>query len=177
MENDCKLLVKYFPGMVSTNLSLLLLFVVCELLEKGCKKCLNMLQEMSKYSPCWTIHLWKKVFFFPWNKFSTVSQIQHKADLLEVAYINNSHLSKELIAWQELLNLLEVVPCRFSHPKNVLATDLHILRSNTFPIFATGLCPIECVGAYGLRDEQQTAVMDSIWRIFEFSHQIPNDDI
>ena len=63
MENDRKLLVKYFPGTVSTNLSLLRLFIVCELLEKGCKKCLNMLQEMSKYSPCWTVQLWKKVFF------------------------------------------------------------------------------------------------------------------
>ena len=54
-----------------------------------------------------------------------------------------------------------VLPVNFSHPKNVFATDLHILRSNTIPIFATGIHPIEYVGAYGLRDERETAMMDS----------------
>ena len=52
-------------------------------------------------------------------------------------------------------------PCKLSRPKNVFATDLHIPRSNTIPIFATGIHPIEYVGAYGLRDERETAMMDS----------------
>ena len=73
--------------------------------------------------------------------------------------------------------MLEGAPCKLSHPKNVFATDLHIPRPNTIPIFATGIRPMEYVEAYGLRDKQETAMMDSRWRIFEFSHQIPNNDI
>ena len=86
-------------------------------------------------------------------------------------------LSEELIAWQELLNLLEGAPFRLSRTRNVFAADLHIPRSSTIPIFATGIRPIEYVGAYDLRDEQGTAMMDSRWRIFEFSQQIPNNYI
>ena len=82
-----------------------------------------------------------------------------------------------MIAWQELLNLLEGAPCKLSRPKNAFTTDLHIPRSNTIPIFATGIRPIEYVGAYGMKDERQTAMMDSRWRIFEFSHQIRNNYI
>ena len=95
----------------------------------------------------------------------------------EVAYINDFRWSKELIAWQEPLNLLEGAPCKRSCLKYVFATDLPIPRPNTIPIFATGIRPIEYVGAYGLRDERGTAMMNSRWRIFEFSHQIPNNDI
>ena len=98
-------------------------------------------------------------------------------DEADVAYINNFCWSNELIAWQELLNLLKGAPCKLSRPKNVFATDRHILSSNTIIIFATEIRPIECVGAYGLRDERETVMMDSRWRIFEFSHQIASNDI
>ena len=83
-----------------------------------------------------------------------------RLDEAELAYIR--HFSKEFIAWQELLNLLEGAPCKLSGPKNVFATDLHIPHLNTIPIFATGVCPIEYVGAYyGLRDWHETAMMNS----------------
>ena len=98
-------------------------------------------------------------------------------DEAEVAYINDFRWLKELTARQELLNLLESAPCKLSRPKNVFATNLHIPRSNNIPIFATGIRPIGYVGAYGLRHERETAIMDSRCRIFEFSHQIPNNDI
>ena len=82
-----------------------------------------------------------------------------------------------MIAWQELLNLLEGAPCKLSRPKNVFAADLHIPRSNTIPIFATGIRPIEYAGACDLRDERETTMIDSRWIIFEFSHQITKNDI
>ena len=71
--------------------------------------------------------------------------------------------------------MLEGAPCKLSWSKNVYATDLHIPHSNTIPIFATGIHPTEYVGVYGLRDEPETTMMDSRWRIFEFSHQMPNN--
>ena len=86
-------------------------------------------------------------------------------------------LVKLLIAWQELLNMLEGAPCKLSRPKIFFATDLHIPRSNAIRIFDTGIRPIEYVGAYGLRDERETALMNSKWIIFEFSHQKPNNNI
>ena len=134
-------------------------------------------QETSKYFPCWTVQLWKRLSF---NCFSNPAQGKYAwtgLDEEEVANINDFRWSKELIAWKELLNLLEDAPCKLSRPKNVFATDLHIIRSNIFPVFATGIRPIEYVGAYGLRDERETVMMDSRWRIFEFSHQIPKNDI
>ena len=83
-----------------------------------------------------------------------------------VAYINDFRWWEELIAWQELSNLLEGTPCKLSCPKNIFATDIHIPRSTAIPIFAAGICPIEYLGAYGLRDERETVMMDSRWRIF-----------
>ena len=82
-------------------------------------------------------------------------------DEAEVAFINNFGWSKELIAWQELFNLLEGAPCKLSRPKNDFAADLHIPYSNTISVFATEIRPIEYVRAYGLRDERETARMDN----------------
>ena len=62
-------------------------------------------------------------------------------------------------------------------PENFFATDLHIPRSNAIRIFDTGIRPIEYIGAYGLRDERETALMNSKWIIFEFFHQKPNNNI
>ena len=84
-----------------------------------------------------------------------------RLDEAEAASINNFRWSKELIHWKELLNLLEDAPCKLSHPKNVFVTDVHISCFNNIPIFSTGIRPIEYVAAYGLRDEGETAMMDS----------------
>ena len=68
--------------------------------------------------------------------------------------------------------MLEDAPCKLSHPKNVFVTDVHTSCFNNIPIFSTGIRPIEYVAAYGLRDEGETAMMDSRWGKLEFSHQI-----
>ena len=98
-------------------------------------------------------------------------------DEAEVANINDFHWWKELIGWPELLNLLEGASFKISRPKNVFETELQIHRSNTVPIFATRICLIKYVWTYGLKDERETAMRDSRWRIFEFSHHIKNNDI
>ena len=146
-------------------------------MEKGRKKLLNIfLVGPSNHG--------KKNFLEPleqiFNCFTNPAQGKYAwtgLDEAEVAFINNFGWSKELIAWQELLNLLEGASCKLSRPKNDFAIDLHIPHSNTISVFATEIRSIEYVGAYGLRDERQTAMMDNRWRIFKFSHQIPNNDI
>ena len=126
---------------------------VHELLEKGCKKSLNIfLVGLSNCVKSFLLEPVKQIF----NCFTIPAQGKYAwtgLDEAEVAYINDFHWSKELIAWQELLNLLEGAPLKLSCPKNVFATDLYIPYSNAIPIFAIGMRLIECVGAYSLRDE------------------------
>ena len=64
-------------------------------------------------------------------------------------------------------------------PANLVGPKMSMQLICTFliPIFATGIHPTEYVGVYGLRDEPETTMMDSRWRIFEFSHQMPNNYI
>ena len=82
-----------------------------------------------------------------------------------------------MIARQGLLNFLQGAPCKLSHSKNAFAADQRISCSNAIPILVTGIRPIEYIGAHGLRDERETAMMGSRWRIFEFCHQIPNNSM
>ena len=98
-------------------------------------------------------------------------------DKAEVAFLNDVRWSKELIAWHELLNLLEGVPCILSRPKNVFAKDLPIPTSNGIPFFTTGIKSIEFVGAYGQRIERETDTIDNRLKIFEFTHQIPKNEL
>ena len=81
-----------------------------------------------------------------------------------------------LIAWHELLSLLEGPPCKLSRCKIVFATDLSIPRLNSIPFFATGIKSIKYVGASGQRNERETYMMDNRWEIFEFTHQIPKNE-
>ena len=60
-------------------------------------------------------------------------------DKPEEAFLNKFRWSKELIAWYELLNLLEGAPWKLSRPKNVFATNLSIPKSNGILFLATGI--------------------------------------
>ena len=53
------------------------------------------------------------------------------------------------------------------------ATDLVITRDNTLPIFATGKAPIEYTGRYHTRDERESDVMATRWKVFTFHDQYP----
>ena len=53
------------------------------------------------------------------------------------------------------------------------AIDLVITRDNTLPIFATGKAPIEYTGRYHTRDERESDVMATRWKVFTFHDQIP----
>ena len=53
------------------------------------------------------------------------------------------------------------------------ATDLCISRDNKFPIFATGKAPIEYIGKYNVRDDKESDMMSTRWKVFSFFKQIP----
>ena len=52
-----------------------------------------------------------------------------------------------------------------------------ITRENSMPILATSKVAIEHVGKYNVKDQRETDMMSSRWREFNFTHQIPKDEI
>ena len=98
-------------------------------------------------------------------------------DSSEVVFLNDFRWHRDSISWQELLNLLAGAPCKLSRLKNLYATDLYIPRTNTLPFFATGPKPIEYVGSYGVTDKRESDMMDSRWRVFEFTYKVPRNQI
>ena len=95
----------------------------------------------------------------------------------EVAYLNNFRYSQECIKWSDFLLLLEGHTVNLPRPKNQFNTDLKILRENTIPFSATSKRPIEYFGKYNMRDERETEMMASRWKVFTFHAQIPSEKV
>ena len=110
--------------------------VVCELLEKGSKKRLNIfLVGVSYCGKSFLLEPLEQIFYCFTNPAQS-KYVWTGLHAAEVASINNFRWSKELIA------------CKLSRPKNVFANDLNIPCSNTIAIFATGIWPIICWGLW-----------------------------
>ena len=63
------------------------------------------------------------------------------------------------------------------HLKNQFSSDLTILRDNRIMYFATSISPIEYVGKYNVRDDLETEMMSSRWKVLCFKNQIPLEKI
>ena len=94
-------------------------------------------------------------------------------DECEVAYLNDFRWSSEIIAWSDFLLLLEGQTVHLPRPKNQFATDMCIDRENTIPFFATSKGIIEYTGKYNMRDDRESDMMSSRWKVFTFTYQIP----
>ena len=57
-------------------------------------------------------------------------------------------------------------------PENQFLSELTILRDNKIPFFATSKGPIEYVGKYYVRDDLESEMMSSKWKVFSFKNQI-----
>ena len=77
----------------------------------------------------------------------------------------------------DLLLLLEGSTVNLPRPKNQFATDMTIHRDNKLPILATSKSRIEFVGKYNQRDVRETEMMDTRWRVFQFSYQLEKDQV
>ena len=95
-------------------------------------------------------------------------------DEVEVIFRNDFRWSNELIAWKELLLLLEGQTVHLPSPKNHFSKDITV--STDVPIFATSKSQIRYRGKYNTSDGIEDDMMDSRWKVFEFFHQIPQNE-
>ena len=70
--------------------------------------------------------------------------------------------------------LLEGQKVHLPSPKNHYASDICI--EHDIPIFATGKSRITYVGRYQTTDEMETEMMSVRWKVFDFKHQIPENE-
>ena len=96
------------------------------------------------------------------------------AENSECIFLNDFRWSSELIAWKELLLLLEGQKVHLPSPKNHYATDICI--EHDIPIFATGKSRITYVGRYQSTDERETEMMSVRWKVFDFTYQISENE-
>ena len=90
----------------------------------------------------------------------------------EIIFLNDFRWSSEIIAWKDLLLLLEGQIVRFAAPKSQFARDT-VLEKDT-PVFATSIAPIMYTGrCTSASSRMEDDMMDSRWRVFELRHQIP----
>lgn len=98
-------------------------------------------------------------------------------DDCEVAVLQDLRWSPELIKWSDFLILLEGQTVHLARPKNVFATDLTIDKSNTIPFFASTKAPLILENHKGELIENDTSMMDTRWRMIEFTHEMPKETI
>ena len=96
------------------------------------------------------------------------------AESAQIIFLNDFRWSREKIAWQELLLLLEGEKVHLPSPKNHYAKDLCI--SSDVPILATSKERITYVGRNFQTDPVENAMMDARWKYFEFFYSIPPED-
>ena len=76
-----------------------------------------------------------------------------------------------MIAWKELLLLLQWQTVHLPSPKNHYSSDITI--SSDVPIFATGKSRIVFRGRDNSTDSMEDDMMAARWILFGFFHQIP----
>ena len=96
------------------------------------------------------------------------------AENAEIIFLNDFRYSYEILAWKDMLLLLEGQALHLAAPKSTYAQD--ILFDMDTPIFATSKGPIEFIGRYNTTDATENEMMRARWNIFEFTHQIPEKE-
>lgn len=96
------------------------------------------------------------------------------AEKVEIIFLNDFRWSPQLIAWKELLNLLEGKIVHLPSPKNHYASDICIDKDT--PIVATSKDLITFVDNNGNPDPGETYMMTIRWKVFRFHHEIAQAD-
>ena len=92
-----------------------------------------------------------------------------------IIFLNDFCWSSEIIAWKDLLLLLDGQIVRFAAPKSQFARDI-VLEKNT-PAVAMSIAPIMHTGrCTSTSSRMEDDMMDSRWRVFEPRHQIPQSE-
>ena len=87
--------------------------------------------------------------------------------------MNDFRWDKDLIAWKDLLLLLEGEPTRLPAPKNFRLKD--ILIDSDVPIFATSGEKVEFRGPYNTLSKMENTMMDNRWKYIQFRYVIPEE--
>ena len=93
-------------------------------------------------------------------------------DLAEIIILNDFRWGKDVLPWEQLLNLLEGETVKFEAPKNQYAHDIKLTHDT--PIFATGRSQIEFKGGV-VEAEQENKMMRTRWKVIEFTHEFTED--
>jgi hypothetical protein len=96
------------------------------------------------------------------------------ADKAEIILLNDFRWSRELIEWKSLLLLLEGDRVNLPAPKNHFVTDVCV--DSDIPVFATSKAVIKYRGSYHAEDKLEDDMMASRWRVFQFTHSIPEKE-
>lgn len=92
----------------------------------------------------------------------------------EVIFLNDFRWSPQVIPWFQLLQLLEGDEVKFPAPKN--HTKENIIFKRDSPVFATSVDEIVS-NKVGSLMVKETKMMKKRWKVFEFTHEIPEEEI
>ena len=95
------------------------------------------------------------------------------AEQSEVIFLNDFRWSPSILPWHDMLLLLEGQQVHLPAPKSYFARD-PVFDSDA-PVFCTGKHQLVFVRG-GTIDERKTEMMAARWRLFNFFHQIPQED-
>ena len=95
------------------------------------------------------------------------------AEKAEVIFLNDFRWSPQIIAWHDLLLMLEGQLVHLPAPKSHFAHDL-VFDKDT-PIFSTSKHQLVYVKG-GVVEERETEMMAVRWKIFNFNRQIPQEE-
>lgn len=95
------------------------------------------------------------------------------AEDAKVLFLNDFRWSPQIIAWHDLLLLLEGQLVHLPAPKSHFSKDM-VLDKDT-PTFCTTKYPLVFV-RNGAVDERETEMMSVRWRVFNLNYQIPQDE-
>jgi hypothetical protein len=141
-----------------------------DLLEKGRGKYHNVMIGPANCGKTFLLNPLNKLFQTFTNP-ATTSYAWVGSEHAEVILLNDFRWTPEILAWKDMLLLLEGQSLHLPAPKIHFVKDIVFERDT--PIFATSKCPIVFVGKGGRVDERETEMMAARWKLFSFFHQIP----
>lgn len=93
----------------------------------------------------------------------------------QVVLLNDFRYRRETIPWSDFLLLLEGETVKLPTPKNHFAEDITLTSMNDIPILASSNATIEYT-RFSPNFQVETEMMDSRWKVFEFSHTFTGDE-
>ena len=92
-----------------------------------------------------------------------------------VMLLQDFRWSSDLIAWKDLLLLLEGETVKLPAPRNFFKDDICIRSEDNVAIFATSVDVIKYKGSYNVRDTREDDMMASRWKVFRLYYKFAEE--